>query len=194
MSNVCPGCHGAVLAESTPLVEHLVTAAVPSGLRLDGDGTAGGPLRSSKRFWSCGRLMATSQGNRIRVDFIFASRAHDDAEMEQRADEYATILMTGGADVPDVRASGFRELALKAAAVEKEDDIDASAVVWAWARRTGNYAMATMASQALYRTKGGKRTLRESITRNLRFDDASDSDRALLRCLAGDPERDTPAS
>src|SRR5207247_1992059 len=91
----------------------------------------------------------------------------DDAEMEQRADQYATVVMTGGADIPAVSASGFKELALKAAALEKERGVDSSAVVWAWARRTGNYAMATMASQALYRTKGGKRALRESADHNV---------------------------
>jgi hypothetical protein len=102
--------------------------------------------------------------------------------------------MTGGAQVPPVNASGFKELALKAAALERERGVDASAVVWAWARRTGDYAMATMASHALYRTKGGTRAFRESVDHNVRFDDASDSDRALLRCLVSGRERDAAAN
>jgi hypothetical protein len=54
--------------------------------------------------------------------------------------------------------------------------------------------MATMAAQALYRTKGGKRVLRAFFDRNVGLDDAPESDRALLRCLYGDPQRDAVAS
>jgi hypothetical protein len=118
----------------------------------------------------------------------------DDHEIEARADGYASDFMTGGIAIPEVNASGFKELAMKASAVEKERRIDASAVVWAWARRTGNYAMATMAAQALYRTKGGKRVLRALFDQNVDLENASDSDRALLRCLYGDPQRDAVAS
>jgi Zn-dependent peptidase ImmA (M78 family) len=118
----------------------------------------------------------------------------DDTPIEKRADDYAIVLLTGGAPIPDVRASGFKDLAQKAAAVEKERGVDASAVVWSWARRTGDYAMATMAAQALYRTSGGKRAIRKHLDQHLDLDNASDSDRALLRCLYGDPERDAAAA
>lgn len=114
----------------------------------------------------------------------------DDHTIEVRADAYAATLMTGGVSVPEVQASGFKELAKKAAAIEKSLHVDASAVVWAWARKTGNYAMATMAAQALYRTKGGKRTLRELFDEHVDVENASDSDQSLLRCLHGDTRLD----
>lgn len=117
----------------------------------------------------------------------------DDHEIETRADAYAHAVTTGGIEVPHVTATDFKDLALKAAAVEKAAHVDASSVVWAWARRTGNYPMATKAAQALYRTKGGKRVLRECFDQFVDLENASDSDRALLRCLHGDPQRDAVA-
>lgn len=89
----------------------------------------------------------------------------DDHAIEVRADAYAATLMTGGVSVPEVPASGFKELAKKAAAIEKALHVDASAVVWAWARKTDNYAMATMAAQVLYRTKGGKTYASRAVRR-----------------------------
>lgn len=118
----------------------------------------------------------------------------DDHEMEKRADAFAAGVMTGGASVPDVQAAGFKDLATKAGKLEKLENVDASAIVWAWARRTGNYGMATMAAQALYRTTGGKRMLRSHLDQNIKFDCAPDSDRSLLRCLVGDADRDAAAS
>jgi Zn-dependent peptidase ImmA (M78 family) len=118
----------------------------------------------------------------------------DDADLEKLADAYAASLLTGGEQIPDVRASGFKDLAQKAATIEKEHGVDASAVIWTWARRTGDYAKATMAAQALYRTRGGKRAIRMHLDTHLELDDASDSDRALLRCLCGDPERHAAAA
>jgi hypothetical protein len=50
-----------------------------------------------------------------------------------------------------------------------------------------------MAAQALYRTKGGKRILRELFDQYVDLDNASDSDQALLRCLYGDSRRDAVA-
>lgn len=118
----------------------------------------------------------------------------DDHEIEARADRYASDVMTGGAEVPHVQAAGFKDLATKAAAIEKAQGIDASSIVWAWARRTGDYAMATMAAQALYRTRGGKRLIRALFDEHVDLENAPDSDRALLRCLHGDPHRDAIAS
>jgi hypothetical protein len=114
----------------------------------------------------------------------------DDHEIEARADAFASSVMTGGVAIPEVHASGFKQLAMKAATIERERQIDASAVVWAWARRTGDYAMATMAAQALYRTRGGKRVLRRLFDEHVDIDNAPDSDRTLLRCVHLDPHRD----
>lgn len=118
----------------------------------------------------------------------------DDHAIEVRADRYATDTTTGGADVPDVQAAGYKDLAQKAADAEQERGVDASAVIWAWARKTGDYAKAQMAAEALYRTKGGKRSLRSHLDRHVDLPKASDSDRALLACLHGDPDSDAAAS
>jgi hypothetical protein len=117
----------------------------------------------------------------------------DDTDIEKRADDFAIAALTGGVQVPVVDASGFKDLAQRAAKIEGERGIDASAVIFSWARRSGDYVTAVMAAKALYRTRGGKRTLRSNIDKYLRLEDASDSDRALLRCLSGDPERDAAA-
>ena len=123
-----------------------------------------------------------------------AEEISDDTDIEQRADAFATALLTGGATIPGVDASGFKDLAQKAFEVERDSGVDASAVVWSWARRTGDYVTATMAAKALYRNRGGQRAIRASLDRYLHLEDASDSDRALLRCLSGDPERDAAAA
>jgi hypothetical protein len=118
----------------------------------------------------------------------------DDSPIEQRADDYAAAFLTGGVEVPSIQATQYKDLAIKAVAVEKKLGVDASSVVWAWARKTGNYALATMAAQALYRTKGGKRLLRIHFDQHVDLDAISDSDRTLLRCLHGDPQSDAAAS
>lgn len=114
----------------------------------------------------------------------------DGHEIERRADEYATWVLTGGTDIPHLSAPGFKELARSAADVEKHLGIDAAAVVWSWARKTGDYATATMALRALYRTKGGNRLIRDLVRKHVDFSAASESDRALLLCLGGDRTRD----
>ena len=118
----------------------------------------------------------------------------DGAEIEKRADAFATAVLTGGEPIPAVFATGFKELAQKAAAIEQGRGVDASAVVWSWARRSGDYQTAMMAAKALYRTRGGKRAIRAYADRYLKLDEASDSDRALLRCMSGDPEHDAAAA
>jgi hypothetical protein len=113
----------------------------------------------------------------------------DNDPIEVRADKFAVIAATGGASIPTVAADDFRTLAHKAAAVAEQRSIDPSAVVWAWARTTNNYSVATMAAKALYLHKGGKRVLRRCFDEHVNLEGASESDRALLRCLHGDPER-----
>jgi len=117
----------------------------------------------------------------------------DDHESERRADEYAIGVLTGGTPVPSLSAADFKDLATKALQVEKKHHVDAAAVIWSWARRTGDYALATMASRALYRNKGGKRAIRAAFDQSVDLDAASETDRALLRCVAGDPENDAAA-
>lgn len=123
-----------------------------------------------------------------------AEEISDGTDIERRADAFATAVLTGGASISGVVASGFKDLAQKAFEVEREKGVDASAVVWSWAHQTGDYMTATMAAKALYRNRGGQRAIRTYLDRYLHLDDASDSDRALLRCLSGDPERDAAAA
>jgi hypothetical protein len=109
----------------------------------------------------------------------------DNHAMEQRADNYAIALLTGGSPVPELDASDFKDLAIKAAQIEKTHQVDAAAVIWSWARRTGNYALATMAARALYRTRGGKRAVLDTFNEQVDLEGASESDQGLLRCVAG---------
>jgi len=117
----------------------------------------------------------------------------DDAAMELRADKYATLALVGRHTVPKVDAQNARDLAIHASQVERSTGVDAGAVIFAWARLTGNYAKASMAVKALYRGSGARRLLRQHFDRHVDLDSATESDRALLRCVSGDPERDATA-
>lgn len=117
----------------------------------------------------------------------------DDADIEIRADQYATRVVVGGETVPRVDGGDFKDLARQASQIERATGADASAVIYAWARRTGDYAKATMAVKAMYRASGARRQLRQHFDRHVDLDAATESDRALLRCVYGDPERDEVA-
>lgn len=116
----------------------------------------------------------------------------DDHEIEQRADEYAKIFLTGGATFT-LEAAGFKDLATKAFKAEKDLGVDAGAVVWSWASRTGDYATAAMAIKALYRARGGIRAMREQFERHVDVEGASESDQSLLRCVGGEGPEDAAA-
>lgn len=114
----------------------------------------------------------------------------DNDPIERRADEYAGRLLTAEATVPEANGLDFRRLAAKCGQEGRTRGVDPAALVWAWASRTKDYATATLAVQALYRATGGKSWLRSQLDEHLDLKEASESDRALLRCLYGDPERD----
>lgn len=116
--------------------------------------------------------------------------AEDDADIEQNADRFASRLIVGADSVPQVEAADFLDLARKAAHIEREQGVDAGAVILAWARRNHDYAIAASAVKALYRATGARRTLRRHFDRWVDLDTATESDRALLRCVYGDPARD----
>ena len=118
----------------------------------------------------------------------------DDGDIERRADQYASRVLVGEDAVPDVGANNYRELATKAAGLERSMNVDAGAVVFAWARRTGDYAKASMAVKALYLASGARRLLRKHFDCHVDLDSATESDRALLHCVFGEPERDAAAS
>lgn len=116
----------------------------------------------------------------------------DDTENERNADQYATRVLVGSDTVPTVNPQTWRDLANAAVEIEKASGIDASAVVYSWARKTNNYPMATLAIKALYLHRGARQLLRNHFDRHVNIDSASESDRSLLRCVYGDPESDAP--
>lgn len=114
----------------------------------------------------------------------------DDADIEGRADAYATRVLVGDTEVPGVNTAtsrDFKDLARQASRIERESSADASAVIFAWARRTGDYATATMAVKALYRNVGARRQLREFFGQHVDISEAGETDRALLLLCAPAP-------
>ncbi len=113
----------------------------------------------------------------------------DDSDMEKSADRYATQVLVGEDTIPRVDGNDYRELALSAADLESERGTDAGAIIYAWASRTMDYSQASMAVKALYRGSGARRLLRRHFENNVNIEDASETDRALLRCVYGERER-----
>ena len=107
----------------------------------------------------------------------------DDAQIERQADNYARAVLTGDMAPRSLHPVDFKDLALKALEQEKQMNIDASSIIWSWARSSGDYQLAAMATKALYRNKGGKRLVRKYFNGHVETIDAPDSDRALFRCL-----------
>jgi Zn-dependent peptidase ImmA (M78 family) len=112
----------------------------------------------------------------------------DESDMERNADLFATRLLVGRDTVPEIRGGDFRELARNAVAQEREIGAEASTIIFAWARRTGEYATASMAVKALYRNSGARNKLRDHFDRHVDIDAATETDRSLLRCVYGDRE------
>jgi hypothetical protein len=114
----------------------------------------------------------------------------DEDDIERRADQYATRVLIGSDLAPLLDGDQFRQLATRAAQLERETGADAGAIISAWAARTRDYGKATMALRALYRHSGARQQLRQHFERHVDLDAATESDRNLLRCVHGDPERD----
>jgi hypothetical protein len=117
----------------------------------------------------------------------------DDDAMELSADRYATQVLVGADSVPQVDGSDFRKIARSASVLQSSSGIDAGAIIYAWARRTGEYSKASLAVKALYRGSGARKKLRQHFDRHVDLSAATESDRALLHCVYGDTERDAPA-
>lgn len=115
----------------------------------------------------------------------------DNSDMEFKADQYATRLLVGSDTIPQIDGTDFRQLAQQAAALERLTGAEASAIIFAWADKKGtseDYAKASMAVKALYRSAGARRNLRQHFDRHVNLDSATESDRSLLRCVYGDPD------
>lgn len=115
----------------------------------------------------------------------------DDADIEVRANRYAMRTLVGSDRPPEIAVNlDFKHLAKQSIELERTTGTEASLIIFAWANRTQDYTKATMATKALYRGSGARRLLRMRFDRHVDLDAASDSDRALLRCVYGDPEQD----
>jgi len=113
----------------------------------------------------------------------------DNTDIEVRANRYAMRALVGADQPPTIEANlDFRQLAKTSIDLERLTGTEASLFIFAWANRTRDYAKATMAAKALYRGSGARQLLRKYFDRHVDLNAASDSDRALLRCVYGDPE------
>lgn len=115
---------------------------------------------------------------------------HDNSFIERRADRYATHVLIGRDTVPQIQAKTFKELACQASEIESRNGVDATKVILDWARRHHNYPTATLALKALYRTTGARKKLRQLFELYVDITAATDTDRALLRCVYGEPGSD----
>jgi hypothetical protein len=118
-----------------------------------------------------------------------ADEVADDADIELRANRYAMRALVGSDRPPEIAVNlDFRLLANQSFELERITGTEASLIIFAWASRTRDYSNATLAAKALFRGSGARRLLRKHFDRHIDLDAASDSDRALLRCVYGDPE------
>lgn len=109
-----------------------------------------------------------------------------DDKMEALADRYAARVLVGEATIPEPASSAlasFRDLAKQASNVARETGADAGAIIFSWARTTGDYAMATRATKALYLATGATRILRKYFNRFVDVEGASLSDQELMRVI-----------
>jgi Zn-dependent peptidase ImmA (M78 family) len=116
----------------------------------------------------------------------------DDTSIERRADQYANHVLIGNDTIPEINGTNFKDVARQASEFERTTGADASAMIFAWARRTsssGDYRTATLAVRALYRATGARRLLRQLFDQYIDLSAATETDRALLRCVFGEPER-----
>ena len=115
-------------------------------------------------------------------------QVQDDSDMERNADLFATRVLVGKdlVDIPDEEGLNAKELAQLALKMESETCVDASSTIYAWAAKTLDYATATMAVKALYRSLGARRQLRKAFDEHVDLDSAGESDRSLLRCVYGE--------
>lgn len=119
----------------------------------------------------------------------------DRSQIERAADRYAVIAALGE-QLPEPPGStimeDFQRLARTGATQAKARHLDAGSLLWHWAVKTREFSMGTLSIKAIYKHLGGARAIRAKFDEYVDIDSASDSDRALLRCVKGDP--DTNAS
>lgn len=114
--------------------------------------------------------------------------AADDSEMERKADQYALGVLTGDRPIPQLDLSpstGFRDLATGAIETERSTGVDATTVIYSWARESGDYVRASQAVQALYRHQGARLEMQNQFWQNIAVSSLPETDRELLRCIDG---------
>jgi hypothetical protein len=114
----------------------------------------------------------------------------DDGDVECVTDTYATQVLVGANDVPSIDGKDFKDLARNAIREEGRTNADAGSMIFAWAAKTRDYGTASLAVKALYRGSGARRLMRKHFDDHVDLTSAAESDRALLRCVFGDPEGD----
>ena len=121
----------------------------------------------------------------------------DDNSIEWRADRYAQRLLLGESEIAELAdeappaSASLRQWALQ---MEQERGIEASAAINAWSVRTRDFPAANAAVKALGRAKGARDQLSVLLDSHIDFESASDTDRALLRCLYGEPRSTASAA
>ena len=110
----------------------------------------------------------------------------DDADIEVKADQYAHDVLVGENQIPKLENREFKEIAKDSAEQERLTGIDAGIMIAAWASRTRDYAKATMALKALYRSSGGRQKISRCFNSRVDVASATESDRNLLRCVYGE--------
>ena len=116
----------------------------------------------------------------------------DNSQMELKADQYANHVLIGSDNVPPLDSGSFKDLARRAAELERQTGANASTILFSWARRVDSpdsYQKATLAIRALYRSAGARKQLRQLFDEYVDVNAATETDRALLRCVFGEPER-----
>ena len=122
-----------------------------------------------------------------------AGEVDDDDDMERDADNFAKLVLLGSDSTPDLTDGNYKKIAEQADQIEQDTGADASLIIFNWARQTRDYTTASMAVKALYVSVGARRNLRRHFDHHVNLDAASETDRALLRCVYGDPEiNETP--
>ena len=77
---------------------------------------------------------------------------------------------------------------MRAERVGRELDVDPGVLVWSWASRLHDFKLGELAFNALFQA-GGLQVLRGLFDEHVNLEDASETDRSLLRCVFGDPDR-----
>jgi len=123
-----------------------------------------------------------------------ASTEEGGPDWEADADRYSLLLLAGTTELPVLSADNPRSLAEVAAREGRALGADPGLLVFAWAHRTDDWPCARSALEALYRHRGARQKLRRSFERHVDIGSASDTDYALLRCVAGGAASDEARS